>query len=160
MYRVYQGRKYNLEQPGQEPVIELLPSTSMHILDGLARDELFLLAINRRLAGPDVGIVRLDKLGLLDELPGEKGSNVHRDSQVRCDEGLVVEVAVLGVVNEDIETACEGNQDAEEQSDIRAADSQRSLVWDGRIGHPLCFAGADEADMGNEERYPRQHCTC
>lgn len=131
----------------------------MHILDLLARDKLGLLAINRCLAGPDVGIVRLDELGLLDELPREKGRDVHGDAQVRCDEGLVVKVAVLGVVDEDVETARKGNEDAEEQSNIRPDHSHRSLVWDRRVGHALCFAGADEADMGDEERNPCQHWT-
>lgn len=130
----------------------------MHILNLLARDKLGLLTVNRCLAGPDVGIVRLDEFGLLDEFPGEKRSDVHRDSQVRCDEGLVVEVAVLGVVDEDIEAARKGHQDTEEQSNVRADDPQGSLVWDRRIGNPLCVAGADEADVGDEERNPCQHC--
>lgn len=73
----------------------------------------------------------LDEFGFLDILPDEEGSDIDRDAQVRGDEGLVVEGAILGAVDEDVEAAGKGDEDAEEHGDVRSDDSQRGFVRDG-----------------------------
>lgn len=73
----------NLEEPCDkgpvEPVAALLASVQTPLLR-LVRQESLLLAINLVLACVEVGLVRLDTLGLHDELVSEDADQVDRNT--------------------------------------------------------------------------------
>ena len=131
-------------------MINLLPTSPILALDSRHSFILGFFTVNLSLAGPDIGVVRLDQLGLLPDLPARKGHDVQRDAEVRGDEGLVVEVAVLGVVvDEDAEAAREGDQHTEEEGHAGPDYAEWGFVGEGLLVDALCAARADEEDVGD-----------
>lgn len=122
------------------------------VLNNSQSFKLSLFAIDLGLSGPDIGVVGLDQLGLLPELPPGECHDVKWDSDVGCDESLIVKVAVFfRVMDKHAKAASEGNQDAKEEGDAGADDPQRGLVWQSFLVHSLCTSGSDEENMGDQE---------
>src|SRR5262245_30615184 len=115
------GGKYTsqLKQPRNESSIEQPALPVGPLLGGLPGKELGLFSVDFALATPEVGFLGLDTLGLGRELVSEDQSEVERNAKVCGDEVLVVEVAVLRVVDEYVVVLGEGDQNAETQSYVR-----------------------------------------
>lgn len=77
--------------------------------------------------------------------------------QITSDEILVVKVAIgLFVSSEDAEVLCQGNQNAEEQSNVRASQTKWSSVSHLILGDALSPTRAHKEDMRDQEGDPGQ----
>lgn len=117
-----------------------------------------LLLINASLPAVQVGRLGTDTLALHDELVSEDHDEIQWDTQVGSDEVLVVPLAVRAgarvLGQEVVETLEDGDEAAEEQTDVRTPDSARGDKSHGAVWNILSAARAHEVDVGHEDGDP------
>lgn len=101
------------------------------------------LLVNLFLATDKIGCLRVDKLGLLEDLPGNKQNSSISVAEVAGDETLSVPRLEL------VETDKEEGSDTEEETDVGSPGVERSDVVQGRLVHALSVASAEPTDEDN-----------
>jgi hypothetical protein len=147
------GNSTNLEEVSNGVSVDLAPlrlDLSM-VADLLLLEELGLLVVNALLAGEDIGGLGRGVLGLHDELVPNNHDDVKWDTQVRGDEGRVIEVT-----EEDVECLEEGDQAAKSNGDVGSNDTEWSNVGEGTVWDTLCLTSLDEVDVANQDGDPGQ----
>lgn len=163
-----------LDQPGNKGLVEpAAVSATGCLLLRCVRQESFFLAVDYVLASVEVGLVGTNHLGLLDEFVAEDADKVNRDTlqyeiskrvfvfsvsttyKISSDEVLVIKAAVAAP-GEDGEILGQGDQNAEEQGNVRSNETKRRSVSHLVFGDTLSPACANEPDVGYQERDPGQ----
>ena len=83
----------------------------------------------------------------------EEEDEVQGNTEVAGDEGLVVELNAGGL-DEDVEVLSQGDEAAEEQSDVGSPDAEGCLVREGVGGNVLRTTCPDEVDVRDEQGDP------
>lgn len=115
-----------------------------------------LFAVDLVLSGPQIRSQGIHALATSCELVPEDQHQVQRDTEVGRDEVLVVEVAPLRVVGEDVEVLGQGDDNAEEQGTVGAGNTERRGVGHALDGDLLGLASTHEVDVGDQDRDPGQ----
>ena len=105
MYSPAAEQTARLEEPSNVAVVELLPTRSVGLLDGVLLEEQLLLAVDDILAAVEVGLVGLDAPALHDDHVAEEEDEVQGQTEVSGDEGGIVE----GLTIEDKDTKVLGH---------------------------------------------------
>ncbi|KFZ18975.1 hypothetical protein V501_00877 [Pseudogymnoascus sp. VKM F-4519 (FW-2642)] len=138
------------------PLRLLLPS----ILRLLSCKELQLLLIDARLPAVQIRSLGTHTLALHDELVPEDHDEVQWDTQVRSDKVLVVPLAVRVLASvlgqEEVEALEDGDQTAEDETDVRAPESAGRDEGHGAVGDVLGAARAHKVDVGDQDGDPSE----
>lgn len=156
-----------------EPAAAFLASILLLLHRGVSEEGL-LFTINLVLAGVEVSSMRLHHLGLHEELVTEDAEKVDGDTlnsivskvpvsnrgmektyEVTSNEVLPVKVAIFAL-GKDREVLGDGNQDAEEQSNVGSNQTERSDIGHLVLGNALSTTSADEENVRYQKRDPGQ----
>lgn len=121
----------------------------------LGSKELLLFPIDDILSSVEVALLRCHHLALSHELVTKDEHEVDWDTNVSGDESLVIKVAVgFWVLDERTVVLGESDEDAHEQSAVRAVDAKRGNVRHVLVLKTLGASGTDEEDVGDKNRDP------
>lgn len=141
------------EQPRDVSVVELVPSCGVGLLDNQVLQEQLLLAVDNVLSSVEVDLVGGEAPALRDEHVPEKENDIQRNTEVGGDEGGIVETHLL-VDDEDTIVLGQGDEDAEEEGDVAAPDTKRSLVWHDAVRYILRATGLPKGNVRDKDGDP------
>lgn len=157
----------HLEEVAERVPVNGVGSDAVGLVVGLLGEPFGLVSVDDGLASPQVGFLRLDLLGLVNDLVAHDHDEVERDTlgkslvESLSAESRVVtykvasdEVLVLEAANEDVEVLGQRHEAAESQGAVATPQAEGRLVAHGLLVNALRAASLDEVDVCNQNGDP------